>query len=240
MDLTATVENEEIVANPSLGQVTSEDLSFETTPAPTNPTVAPRGSPGGGDPGRGGPGGQNTITDGLRTELSQQAASPAAAFVQSMTPRIKKVMDPVAFMTSAKRDPRGRILYSKGNYDEAIKNLDSEKGFYEQAKAECESIAESLQSFGTIDPLELPDFQRLVGFVRRYGELYDCFQTTGDVRTWSEEAEAATNTVKAKLISVQIALQSVPDTFIGSIRDDVRRCLDEMLLFVDSAITSEY
>lgn len=178
----------------------------------------------------------SNLTGGLKLALGGDGDT-AQSIADTLRPRLKKVTDPVAFMTSAKLDGRGRIQYGEGNYDKAIADLGSEDGFYEQAKAECDSlIAEMTAALvsGTVSRAESTGFNNMITFVEQYKALYESLQVTGNVYVWNKKAGEATEAVKSQIGSAQNALKMIPDHLVGDARGSIERCLTEMLLFAES------
>jgi hypothetical protein len=176
------------------------------------------------------------LTGSLKGAMANTVRSSSVVAADRMRGRLRKVTDPVAFMTSAKLDERSKIDYS-GSYDDGVSNLDSETGFYELAKAECSALVGELSAeiaSGNITRAELQGFNALISLVESYGQLYTSLQVTGNVHVWQKKSSEATKTVRAQIASTHAALKLVPDQLIGDATSSIERCLSEMMLFADS------
>ena len=81
------------------------------------------------------------LLNGAEISTSENDESRLSERLPSWRARIRKVCDPVAFMTS------GTERSSVGNYDKAIQNRNSSDGFYELAKNECLALQMEIISF---------------------------------------------------------------------------------------------
>ena len=152
-------------------------------------------------------------------------------------PRLGKVCDPVAFMTSA--DAKGNT--GKGNYARAIADKGAQAGFYEQAKAELGAIASEIGAFlgaASIAQAEHAELSDVVTLCGAYRDLYAALQNTGmsaeGAKNEALRAKVAAR-VRGALDVAKAAFTAVDGEIVGvqSIAS-IGRALDEIDLFVAS------
>lgn len=187
----------------------------------------------------------STGTDGEPGELGKrvgevmdQTQATFEAKLAAWRPRIQKVTDPVAFMTSG--EMKDGKESSVGNYDRAVNDRNSDDGFYELAKAECAALSGeiSLAAQGIdIEPVHMVSLQRLSVFLEAYGELYAAIQDTGmsaSAVTDPAKRAALAQQVDAQVLVTRAAMAEVPPDALAGIDASVASALDEISLFVSS------
>ncbi len=192
--------------------------------------------------------GKSTSTSGDPPDLSKVSGMLSGAFAEGKAkvegkmslwrPRIQKVTDPVAFMTSGS-EQNGKTDYS-GNYDKAISNRSSDAGFYELAKGECAVLVGEINAFiatGGLEPVDAVSLSRLAGFLTSYAALYASLQDTGMSAAAAADPskrQALADTVRAQVMATQTSFSGVPPDLLADISAPIENAMSEIALFVDS------
>lgn len=162
---------------------------------------------------------------------------PMAERVAGWMPSITKVTDPVAFMTSAALNTKGRVDGGAGNYDQAIYDPKSAKGFYEQAKAECLRISQEIRQFQATPDLggtRIMQLEMMASFLSSYAELYAAIQTSGSGSGDAKKQQAITANVRGQLIKAQGFYAGIQAELLGPGAARIENAMKEIAIFVES------
>jgi hypothetical protein len=161
--------------------------------------------------------------------------NPLSEKLSHWQPRIQRVTNPVAMMTSAKKT-NNQVDKSAGNYDKAIKDKSAADGFYELAKAECDALAAEIRQFSgqsELSPEQSQQMIQLANFLTSYQQLYSTLQATGSSSN-AEKRESMTQTANAALMNVKASREVISSEILGATAPVVDKAIDEIGLFVNS------
>lgn len=168
------------------------------------------------------------------SKKSEPEATPKVETIeQAMSrwaPVIKKVTDPVAFMTSG----------SDGNYTAGIYNPKSKGGFFEEAKAQIATLDTEIQAFAVgqtgEDKVGLLNVAAMLG---AWSRMYGAIQNTGQTKEAAADPAARKpvyERVRALVDQAGTAFQAVLGSPVldAAVVGSVGNAYDEISLFVDS------
>jgi hypothetical protein len=172
---------------------------------------------------------KNPLSLGLGLAFDETGTAALDTKLEQWRPRILKVTDPVAFMTS------GTEKSSSGSYDKAINDRKSADGFYELAKSECALLISEIEGAagGELTAAQRSELSNLTAFLASYAALYGKLQTTGTSSSADKRAEM-TGTVQGALITAQGLLSEISDDVLGGGTARIEQSLGEISLFVAS------
>ena len=178
--------------------------------------------------------GQSTL---LQTALSGaydevEKASPLRPKLDGWLPRITKVVNPVAFMTSA--DESGNR--AKGNYDIGVTNKNAAEGFYELAKGECRAISGEIKSIlgdTTLTSLERIHLEQMSLFLEGYATIYETLQSTGKSSS-AQKRQQMTDNVNGVIMDVRASRLALDPTLFGDGFAVIDSSLNDISIFVNS------